>query len=70
MTFDAKAVAKRLAGKMDDEPSEYDDSEDSEEMESSPADALKDMYKAMKQGDYDAAYDAFKVAVQRCHDEE
>lgn len=67
--FDAKAVAKRLAGKVEEEPEDFD-AEDSEEMSESPAEALKDMHKAMKAGDYDAAYEAFKAAVHLCQNEE
>jgi hypothetical protein len=63
--IDAKAIAKELASKEVD---------DGDEVESDglpgPADALRDMFKAMKAGDFDVAADAFRVAVSACRDEE
>ncbi len=41
-----------------------------EEDGSDGEDALKAAFEAMKKGDYSTAYDAFRVAVQSCSDEE
>lgn len=66
--FDAKEIAKKLAGKggvtveLDEEPM-------GDEAKAGPEDALRDMFNAMKAGHFDVAADAFKAAVMCCDDD-
>jgi hypothetical protein len=66
--LDLKSIAKELAKKK-----ENGDSMDEADLEVdalSTADALRDMFKAMRAGEFEAAAEAFKAAVVSCEDYE
>ena len=65
--FDAKEIAKKLAGKGGGVEIEVDDPMgDDKEAQTGPEDALRDMFNAMKSGHFDVAADAFMAAVMHC----
>lgn len=58
--FDPKKAALLILSKGD-----HGDQEEESDGSSGP-EALKAAFEAMKKGDYEVAYDAFRVAVQSC----
>lgn len=62
-----KIVEMAMTDGKKKEPDEMAD--DDSETPSGPA-ALKGMFRAMKSGDYAAAFDALKAAVEACQDDD
>ena len=62
--FDPKKAALLILSK-----GEHGESGESSDGSSGP-EALKAAFEAMKKGDYEVAYDAFRVAVQSCGSDE
>lgn len=65
---DPKKEALLILGKMKPDKGGSEDVADDDEGGMSAPAALKGMYSAMKAGDFDAAADALKVAMQACED--
>lgn len=67
--FDPKKAAMLIISSKHDDP-EGDEGNMSEEDGSAGPGALKAVFEAMKKGDEDAAYDAFRAAVMSCKSDE